>query len=78
VLSLFIGYIELNIEDVVTACTITAMAEYCNKVVGALSKNMSKSLDLPFGDQVCGTCYSGSSHISKRYMSLIGHPNHGG
>jgi len=78
VLSLFIGYIELNIEDVVTACTITAMAESCNKVVGALSRNVAKSLDLPFGDQVCGTCYSTSSHISKRCMSLIGRPNQEG
>ena len=76
---LFFGYIKLIDEDVVMACTITAMAEYCNEVVGALCRNAAKSLDLSFGAQVCSTCYSSrSSHVLKGYMSLKGRPNHEG
>ena len=45
-------YIKLNDEDVVVVCTIIATAEYCNEVVGALGRNVSKTLDPPFGSQV--------------------------
>ena len=45
-------YIRLNDEDVVVVCTIIATAEYCNEVVGALGRNVSKTLDPPFGAQV--------------------------
>ena len=45
-------YIKLNEEDVVVVCTIIATAEYCNEVVGALGRNVSKTLDPPFGSQV--------------------------
>ena len=45
-------YIKLNDEDVVVVCTIIATAEYCNEVVGALGRNVSKTLDPLFGSQV--------------------------
>ena len=45
-------YIRLNDEDVVVVCTIIATAEYCNEVVGALGRNVAKTLDPPFGAQV--------------------------
>ena len=34
--------------QLVTICTVTAMAEYSNEAVGALCQNSSKTLDLPF------------------------------
>lgn len=49
-------YIKLNDEDVVVVCTIIATAEYCNEVVGALGRNVAKTLDPPFGSQVFHTC----------------------
>ncbi len=45
-------YIKLNDEDVVVVCTIIATAEYCNEVVGALGRNVARTLDPPFGSQV--------------------------
>ena len=45
-------YIRLNDEDVLVVCTIIATAEYCNEVVGALGRNVAKTLDPPFGAQV--------------------------
>lgn len=45
-------YIRLNDEDVVVVCTIIATAEYCSEVVGALGRNVAKTLDPPFGAQV--------------------------
>ena len=44
-------YIRLNDEDVVVVCTIIATAEYCSEVVGALGRNVAKTLDPPFGAQ---------------------------
>ena len=45
-------HVRLNDEDVVVVCTIIATAEYCNEVVGALGRNVAKTLDPPFGSQV--------------------------
>ena len=45
-------HIRLHDEDVVVVCTVIATAEYCAEVVGALGRNVAKTLDPPFGSQV--------------------------
>jgi len=44
--------IKMSEEDMTVVCTIIASAEYCSEVVGALGRNVSKTLEAPYNDQV--------------------------
>lgn len=48
-------HIKLSEEDIGVVCTIVSTCEYCSEVTSALSRQVAKTLDPPFGEQV-GLC----------------------
>lgn len=60
-----------NEGTVAVVCTITATAEYCEEVVGALSRNVCQyTLDPPFGAQVRTPCCSWI-YLSQLNLKLV-------